>query len=153
MRPLELKHPPLRLTAIFLALIAVASLLVPSASLPFPHHRIIGSGLILMGVAMILGAAFQFRLQRTTLDPKSPERASQFVARGLYRISRNPMYLGMALLLLGTALWSANAVAVALVAGFCVYLTELQIKPEERALEGVFGAQYLSYKARVRRWI
>lgn len=92
-------------------------------------------------------------MQRTTLDPRVPGKASHFVARGLFRISRNPMYLGMALLLLGISCWTANAVAYALVVVFCLYLTEFQIKPEERALQALFGQEYLAYKARVRRWV
>jgi len=153
LRALELKVPPLLLTAAFLAVIVVASRLLPGAALSFQYNKSAALVLLVAGLAVLLGAALQFRMLRTTLDPRTPGKASQFVARGLYRVSRNPMYLGMALLLLAVAVWASNAVAYALVLAFCVYLTELQIKPEERALESLFGADYLAYKARVRRWV
>lgn len=153
MRALELRIPPLLLTAVFLALIVAVSHWVPAAAVTFPHHQTAAALFSIAGLALLFGAALQFRMQRTTLDPRVPDKASRFVARGLFRVSRNPMYLGMALLLLGIACWSANAVAYALVIVFCIYLTEFQIKPEERALQALFGQEYLAYKARVRRWI
>jgi protein-S-isoprenylcysteine O-methyltransferase Ste14 len=63
------------------------------------------------------------------------------------------MYLGMALVLFGVAAWRSNAIGYLVLGMFCIYLTEFQIKPEERALEGVFGSEYLAYRATVRRWI
>lgn len=153
MRALELKIPPLLLTAIFIGALFAVSYGVPAASFPFPYHSIAGAAFVAAGIAMVLGAALQFRMLQTTLDPRNPGKASRFVARGFYRISRNPMYLGMALVLIGCACWLANVLAYTLVFIFCVYLTEFQIKPEERSLQEKFGEEYLSYKARVRRWI
>lgn len=153
MPSLELRIPPLLLTAAFLALVWGASLLWPGGALPFPGHRAAAIALAALGLVVLLGAALQFRLQGTTLNPLAPDQASRFVAQGLYRVSRNPMYLGMALLLLGAACWTSNAAAYGLVVMFCTYLTVFQIKPEERALQARFGSEYLSYKAKVRRWV
>ena len=153
MRSLELRIPPLALTAIFAALIVSTSVLLPGLTAPFAYHRTVAPVFVGLGLAVLFGAALQFRLQRTTLDPRTPAKASRFVARGLFRFTRNPMYLGMALVLLGIAAWAAHVIGCLLVVIFCLYLTELQIKPEERALEQRFGQEYLVYKAAVRRWI
>lgn len=153
MRSLELKIPPLALTAVFAALIASMSVLLPGLSVPWAHQQTMALAFVVLGLVVLFGAALQFRLQRTTLDPRTPAKASRFVARGLFRFTRNPMYLGMALVLLGVAAWAAHLFGYLLVAVFCLYLTELQIKPEERALEQRFGQEYLAYKAAVRRWI
>jgi len=74
-------------------------------------------------------------------------------ASGIYRVTRNPMYLGMLLVLVGWAVFLANGLAVIAIALFPAYITRFQIKPEERALTALFGEQYASYSSRVRRWI
>jgi len=153
MRLLELKVPPLLLTAVFAALIFGARAAWPRAVLPLPGHRVAAAVLGGAGLALLLGAALQFRRARTTLDPRDPARATRFVAAGLYRFTRNPMYLGMALVLLGAAAWTAQAVALLLVAVFVAWLTAWQIRPEERALAERFGASYTDYTRRVRRWL
>lgn len=153
MPSLELKIPPLALTAIALLLILAVGLLRPMASLAFAGHPVAAAVVAGLGLVVMLGAAAQFRLRRTTLDPRAPGKARHFVATGLYRISRNPMYLGMALMVLGAALWASEPISYLLVALFCAYLTEFQIKPEERILEASFGSEYLAFKAKVRRWI
>ena len=71
----------------------------------------------------------------------------------VYRYSRNPMYLGMGLALLGLALWWASVPGLALVLAFCLYINRYQIHPEERALAVMFGEEFTSYMSRVRRWI
>lgn len=153
MRALELKIPPLLLMLVVAAAMVSLGVLLPALTFPFAGHRAVGLALIAAGVAVLLGAVLQFRMQRTTVDPREPAKASRFVARGLYRFTRNPMYLGMALVLLGVAAWEAHAAGALLVAAFCAYLTELQIKPEERALEQRFGAEYSAYRSKVRRWL
>ena len=87
------------------------------------------------------------------LSPMAPSRASSIVATGLFAWSRNPMYLGMAVALLGLSAWFGTVLGYALVPLFCVYITEFQIKPEERALMASFGAEYEAYMAKVRRWV
>jgi protein-S-isoprenylcysteine O-methyltransferase Ste14 len=150
---LELRVPPLLLTAIAALVAWGAAKLLPAASLPFPWHQALAGATAVAGAVFLLGAALQFRLRRTTLDPRAPDKATHFVARGLYGLSRNPMYVGMAALLLALALWHANVAALGVVGAFCAYLTAFQIKPEERALEQRFGAAYLQYKVSVRRWL
>ena len=109
--------------------------------------------LVVAGVAFDVLGLLAFRISRTTVNPLTPERASSMVTGGVYRITRNPMYVGMALLLLA---WGIYLLALLPLAGpvvFVLYITRFQIKPEERALEGIFGEGYLAYAARVRRWL
>ncbi len=104
--------------------------------------------------ALVAIAAFAgFWQARTTINPLQPERASVLVTHGIYRYTRNPMYLSLLLLLVAYAIhlgcWAAIAGPVVYVA----YITRFQILPEERVLLSKFGAEYDSYRRRVRRWI
>lgn len=75
------------------------------------------------------------------------------VRSGIYRFTRNPMYLGLAAALLGWAVYLQNAAVLLMLPVFLLYMTELQIKPEERALLEMFGSSYSDYKQAVRRWL
>lgn len=75
------------------------------------------------------------------------------MTRGVYRYTRNPMYLGMAATLASIALWKASVPGVALVPGFCLYMSRFQIRPEERALLTRFGDEFSACMSQVRRWI
>ena len=86
------------------------------------------------------------------MHPRAPERSSRLVTGGVYRFSRNPMYLALALFLLAWALWLGNGAALVWPALFAAYLTRFQIVPEERALAAKFGQEYAQYCRRVRRW-
>ena len=83
----------------------------------------------------------------------NPGAASSLVTSGIYRFSRNPMYLGFALALLAVAVYLAHPVAPAVLIGFVVYINRFQVEPEERALKAIFGDTFAEYAARVRRWI
>lgn len=109
--------------------------------------------LVLMGLAFDLLGLLAFRASRTTLNPLKPERARALVTGGVYRVTRNPMYLGMACLLLAWAVHLSALLPFAGIVVFVLYITRFQIRPEERALRGLFGEQYASYAARVRRWL
>lgn len=107
-----------------------------------------GAGLLIDFVSVAA-----FIQAKTTVNPLAPDRSSALVIGGLYRISRNPMYLGMLLILLGWILWLGQPLGLAVAALFVVLIERLQILPEERALEEKFGDDYRAYKSRVRRWI
>jgi protein-S-isoprenylcysteine O-methyltransferase Ste14 len=153
MHRLELRIPPLALAAAFAGAIALASAHAPLLRLPSPGRRLVAASLAIAGLAVALAGVVQFRRARTTVDPTSPERTTAIVTSGLYRWSRNPMYLGMALMLLGAAAWASTLAGYLLVAAFCAYLTRFQIVPEERALAVAFGPEFERYAATVRRWI
>ena len=153
MSSLELKLPPLVVWAAFAAAIVGVSRFVPAANLPFPGQRALAIALVVAGIAAAIAGVVEFRRARTTVNPLAPERASAVVDRGIYRVSRNPMYLGMAAALAGIAAWRASLPGLLLVFGFCAYIGRFQIRPEERALQAVFGAAFADYMARVRRWL
>jgi len=103
------------------------------------------------GVLLVAVSAGMFRRRRTTLNPFG--ESSALVQDGLYRYSRNPMYLGMLLILTGVALWLGNVPAFAAPVVFVAAINRWNIRNEERLLEARFGAEYVQYKQRVRRWI
>ena len=105
------------------------------------------------GVALDVMGILAFRRARTTVNPLKPERASSMVTHGIYRFTRNPMYLGMVMFLLA---WAIHLAALLPFIGplvFVLYITRFQIRPEERALKELFGDEYVAYAARVRRWL
>ena len=105
------------------------------------------------GVAIAAAATMQFHQARTTVNPMDPSKASQLVTAGVFRVSRNPMYLGMTLLLIGLALWLGSASPWLIPPLFVIIITVAQIIPEEHALGQVFGEPYATYRQRVRRWV
>ncbi len=110
--------------------------------------------LALAGGTIAFAGAREFAKVSTSFNPLAPERASALVTSGIYRWSRNPMYLGMLLVLVGWGLWLGHALA--LLAGptlAVLMLNALQIKPEERILRARFGQDYEHYATRVRRWL
>lgn len=153
MRQLERKIPPLALCAVIALAIAAAGSFAPSANAPFPGHRFVAVALVPLGVAIVTAGVVQFRRAKTSVNPMDPSRASSVVASGVFTFSRNPMYLGMALVLLGISAWHSTLPGYVLVSLFCPYMTHFQIKPEERVLLARFGDEFSAYICRVRRWI
>ena len=110
-----------------------------------------GASLVVLGVATVTGAASQLRRAGTAISPAEPTK--KIVHTGLYGLSRNPIYAGMAAILAGIAILLNSAWYLAGLAGFVVLVTLLAIRREEAYLEGKFGLQYTSYRDRVRRWL
>jgi protein-S-isoprenylcysteine O-methyltransferase Ste14 len=110
-------------------------------------------GIVLIGLALglIVWAAFLFRRAGTNIRPYLP--ATALVVSGPYKFTRNPMYLGMAGVLLGTAVFMGSLTPFVVIPGFMALISERFIVPEEAKLEAAFGRRYLDYKARVRRWL
>lgn len=153
MRWLELRiPPPLVLLATGGVMLAVATA-VPSASVAVPGSRIVAVVLAAAGMAIAAAGAVAFGRMHTTVNPLKPENASALVTSGVYRFSRNPMYLGFLLALAGWAIYLANAAAAVLLPVFAAYISRYQIEPEERALGAKFGSEYAHYVSRVRRWM
>lgn len=144
--------PPLVAVLVAIAMWAVADIGPQWPIPPFPRN-VIAVLFALAGVAVDLTALATFRSARTTFNPLRPGRATSLVTHGLYRITRNPMYLGSVLLLLGWAVYLCALLPFAGIAVFVVYITRFQIRPEERALAARFGEEYADYAARVRRWL
>ena len=107
---------------------------------------------LVSGIVLVLIAGFKFGQSKTSVNPIQPEKASALVTTGIYCFTRNPMYLGGALILAAQAFLASNYLAFLAVVVFVVYISRFQIQPEERILENKFGADYLAYKQKVRRW-
>ena len=106
-----------------------------------------------IGIAVAASAIRQFGSAETTVNPLKPDEASSLVDTGLFSRTRNPMYLGLSFVLSGWIVWLQSAGAILVLAAFVLFITELQIKPEEAALRKLFGQKYIDYCKRVRRWI
>lgn len=109
--------------------------------------------LIAAGATFDFLGLIAFHKSRTTINPLHPENTSALVTGGIYRLTRNPMYVGMALLLLAWAVYLSAWLPFAGVPVFMLYITRFQIQPEERMMEKLFGTEFLNYAARVRRWL
>ncbi|WP_149357027.1 methyltransferase family protein [Comamonas testosteroni] len=123
------------------------------------HHDFLGPYML---CAVVLGCVGQgisiagmvaFRRAKTTVNPVKANMASSLVIRGVYRYTRNPMYVGLLITLLAWAMFLANLLTALWAVVFVLYITRFQIIPEERVLTSLFGAEYGAYKGRVRRWV
>jgi protein-S-isoprenylcysteine O-methyltransferase Ste14 len=150
---LGLKLPPVAVGVVVAALMWFASSAAPAFDVMLPAHSVSSVSLALIGAAICLSGVFSFRRARTTVNPMKPERTSSLVVSGIYKYTRNPMYLGFLLALLGWAAFLSNLLALVLIPAFVVYMNRFQIAPEERALASLFAHDYPAYHARVRRWV
>ena len=109
--------------------------------------------LLILGLTVLISAVRLFRKDKTTVNPLSPEQATKLVMDGVFKYSRNPMYLGMAFILGSIAVFFNLIGGIILIALFCFYITKFQIIPEERAMSNLFSQDFDKYKQKTRRWI
>ena len=150
---MSLRIPPVIQFLISGLLMWGITMLLPALDLSLRLFEYAGSVLIAAGVILLFLALIAFARARTTVNPVEPDQAKTLVTTGLYRISRNPMYLAMALILLGGALRLSNIGAFITPALFVWSITMFQIKPEERALQSIFGEDFTAYRQQTRRWL
>ena len=145
------KIPPPIVTLICALIIYFSSSFFPSYTFPLFNALSIlslGSGLLLIFLAVN-----SFKKSQTTINPLQPDLASSLVTDGVFKYSRNPMYLGMLFILIFISL-RFNLIGGSLVAlGFVIYITKYQIVPEEIAMVKLFNDKFIAYKSRVRRWL
>jgi len=153
MNSLELKVPP-PVVALLTGLLmwAAAHWLPGLRLLPVPP-LVLPALLAVLGAASTISGMASFRRLGTTVNPLQPAKATALATGGVYRLTRNPMYLGLLLVLTGWALALGSIPAWAGPVVFVAWITLLQILPEERVLATLFGADYAAYCARVRRWL
>lgn len=142
--------PPVHL-ALALAFIGASRVLIPVWAPAWPVLLVFGVVLLIAGATLGIGARAAFRVHGTTPDPT--ETPSTLVSTGVFRITRNPMYLGMVLIAAATALLLGQPAGLVFAAGLIWIWDHSFIPAEERALEDAFGSEYGEYKASVRRWI
>ncbi len=149
---MKLKVPPIFVFLVFGLLMYLLAAFLPVGYFDFFGRRYLM--IVLLTIAGCIGAIalFQFFKSKTTVDPVNPSKASKLVSSGIYQYSRNPMYLGLLLLLLAWGLHLGNAFNIVLAAGFVAYMNRFQIVPEEETLSKLFGKEYAQYCTLVRRW-
>ena len=135
--------------AVFMWLLSRA---VPSLHFDVPGHNWLAGVVILAGFLTGSSGVLSFRKARTTVNPLKPH-ASTLVTRGVYAMSRNPMYLGGLIMLFGWAVFLQSGLAFLFLPVYVLYINRFQIQPEERVLASLFGETYVAYQARARRWL
>jgi protein-S-isoprenylcysteine O-methyltransferase Ste14 len=150
---LELKLPPPIVTILTGLLMWAISLFVAPLPVPMLFRAVMALALAAAGIVCVAASFRRFMQAGTTIDPQHPEEASSLVTTGIYSKTRNPIYLGMLIVLLA---WDLFLMAWPTIVGpivFVLYITRFQILPEERALTDRFGQAYANYKTNVRRWL
>lgn len=150
---LELRVPPVIVFILSAFLMWGAARLIPAWRFDLPWRGPLSALFIFIGILLGLKGLSAFHRVRTTSNPVRPDDASSLVTSGVYRITRNPMYLGLLFLLAAWALRISNGVSLLLLPAFVIYMTRFQIIPEERALASKFGESFDSYRRSVRRWL
>ncbi len=153
MRFLELKIPPPVVALLVGAAMWFVSYYGNSIELPLLGRSIAFGVIALIGGAVALSADLAFKRAKTTINPLKPQGSSALVTLGVYSFTRNAMYLGLLLVLLGWSVFLCSAPALLGLVVFIAYITRFQIIPEERVLADKFGSAYTDYRARVRRWL
>jgi protein-S-isoprenylcysteine O-methyltransferase Ste14 len=153
MRVLELKIPPPAVALLTAVLMWLASHFAPTLAFVFPASNLLPLGLAAIGLLVAISGVVTFRRARTTLNPTKPETSSSLVTGGMYKCTRNPMYLGLLLELTAWAIFLSNWLAFLFLPVFVVYMNRFQIVPEEQALTLLFAREFVAYQSRVRRWL
>jgi len=148
---LKTKIPPPIVTILFAVMIFYFSDSFAHVDLPFKIY--ISLFFVLLGFFITFSSARNFKNKETTVNPIKPEEASQLVTDGFFKITRNPMYLGMLLFLFGLSIYNGLIVGFVFLPLFVGYITFFQIIPEESAMIEIFGEDYKAYMKKVRRWI
>ncbi|MBO0329576.1 methyltransferase family protein [[Muricauda] lutisoli] len=149
---MKMKVPPAIVMLVFGGLMYVLDKFLPVGEFDFFGKHELAMFLFGLGVVVILISVIQFFARKTTVDPLNPNKTSKLVTNGIYKFTRNPMYLGMLLFLLSFGLKLGNAFNTLVAAGFVSYMNHFQIKPEEESLMELFGKEYNIYCKLTRRW-
>jgi len=150
---IRLKIPPPVQGLICLGLIWTAGRYFPIFAFNLPYQTWLAGLLVLGGFAIDIAGLLAFRKVQTTINPLRPQNASYLVIVGIYHVTRNPMYLGMLVVLLGAVVYFGNLSGFLVLPLFVFSINKLQIEPEEKTLDKLFGDSYQKYRAEVRRWI
>ncbi len=108
---------------------------------------------LLAGVALAAAGVKEFITHHTTINPLEPNKTKHLVMSGVFQLTRNPMYLGMLIVLLGWGDFLDNFLGFSGALVFFLYMTAFQIKPEEAIMRDKFGEPYRQYCQSVRRWL
>ena len=153
MKGSTLRVPPPALTLLCLFGLVLFRWILSSLTFKFSGQVFVSITLVVVGIAIGLIAIRRFYQVDTTVLPDEMDSSSVLVTGGIFKISRNPMYLGMATVITGVGVGLGTLVMLPILGLFVFWITENQIKPEEHALVKIFGSKFEDYKSKVRRWI
>ena len=148
---IKTKFPPPLVALTFGFLINYTKNIFPKIEVK--NEFIFGSFMIISGLIIILSAIILFKKYQTTITPLNPSNATKLITDGIYKFSRNPMYLGLLFVLFGISIILNPTGGLFLIPLFILYLNIFQIVPEENAMVDLFKDEFLEYKENVRRWI
>lgn len=117
------------------------------------NNNTISLFLLILGLTVFILAIKAFNRQKTTVNPLEPRQASSLVSSGIFKYSRNPMYLGMLIILLAISFKFNLVGGIIISLFFYIFITKFQILPEEEAMNELFGDEFIEYSTRTRRWI
>jgi protein-S-isoprenylcysteine O-methyltransferase Ste14 len=152
MKSLELKVPPPAIAVLVAAAMWALCRLTPSLQIPTAIRLLLALAVALVGIGFAAAGVISFRRAKTTVNPTKPQLTSSLVSSGIYTVTRNPMYVGLLLVLIALAIFLSSWALLGPAAYF-LYIGRFQIAPEERALTALFGAEYTAYLSKVRRWL
>ena len=148
---MKIKIPPPLIVVFLTTLVYLSSNFIIGFELPFRTQ--ISILLLLIGLSVLFIPVFQFFKSKTTINPQNFKNVNNLVSSGIFKISRNPMYLGMLIIIMSTVVYYFNYFSVLTPFIFYFWINEFQIKREEKKLEEKFGSDYVKYKSQTRRWI
>lgn len=150
---LKLKIPPPVIGLVCALIMWLVSRIFSGLDFHLPSENIIVLSLVCLALCIDISALLKFRTLKTTINPMKPDGSSVVVDSGIYKYTRNPMYLGLLMILCSWCVFLGNYIAIFLLPVFVWYITVFQIIPEEEILENKFEEKYILYKQNVRRWI
>jgi len=148
---MKTKIPPPILALLMIGLVYLSSLAIEP--LVFDYQASLSILFVIGGLASALPSFRLFARYKTTISPFTPSETAVLITEGMYRYSRNPMYLGLLLLIIASTIWFGTWLGIVISTIFVLLINFLQVIPEEEALLEIFGEEYEEYKNKVRRWI
>ena len=118
-----------------------------------PNQDLISILILLIGILILINPIFKFIKSKTTIDPIKFKKVNKLITSGIYKYSRNPMYLGLLMILISTSIFYLNIFSITTPFFFYYWINRFQIKREEVFLTEKFGKEYMLYKTKTRRWI
>ena len=149
------KIPPTILTLLFLIFNYIISFNISFnfLKIDIPYKYFFTTLLLILGFYIIIRSSRLFAQAKTSIDPLRPFKSTSLITNDIYKYSRNPMYFGYLLIILGSSVYLGNIISIIIIPLFIFTINFLQIIPEEEALKDIYGPRYDEYLSKVRRWI
>jgi len=146
-----IKIPPPLIVLTIIISIYFSSKRIDLINIPFQLE--ISFFMLSLGILIFINPVLKFIKSKTTINPIQFEETNKLVTSGIFKYSRNPMYLGMLMIIISTSIFYLNIYSMLTPFLFIFWINKFQIKREEAFLAEKFGKEYLSYKNKTRRWI